>query len=480
MKILFVSSESYPFIKTGGLGDVGFSLPKALRKQGLDVRVMIPKYLQIPEFYKDQTDKIDIFSVPVGWRNQYCGIEKIEYEGVPFYFVDNEYYFKREHPYGYFDDAERFSFFSRAVVEFIKRMDFVPDVIHLNDWHTALIPAYMKIENLNHLENKDIKTVFTIHNLRYQGVFSKEVLTDVAGLPSYMMHHGGLEFFGDVNFMKSAINYSSAITTVSPSYAKEIKTPYFGEGLDGLLNEKQDKLYGILNGIDYDIFCPSKDNNLFKKYDINSLEKKVENKLQLQKILGLPQRKDVFMIGMVTRLVSQKGLDLVTHIMGELLERDIQFVVLGTGDDQYNSAFNYYSMTYPDKCAAKIMFDNTLAHRIYASSDIFLMPSLFEPCGIGQLIALRYGTLPLVRETGGLKDTVIPYNEKEKTGNGFSFSNYNAHEMLHIIDYAHSVFKDKASWKILMENAMKSDYSWESSAQQYKDLYRKLIEEIVL
>ncbi len=477
MKVLFASAESYPFIKTGGLGDVAFALPKALKSLGVDVRIILPKYLQIAEFYKDKMQPSDVFSVPVGWRNQYCGVEHLEFEGLDFYFVDNEYYFKRENAYGYFDDAERFSFFSRSIVEFIKRMNFVPDVIHLNDWHTSLIPAYFKMDTCKHLEKSKIKTVFTIHNLKYQGIFSKDVLHDVTGLPENMMVEDGLEFYGDVNFMKAAINFSDYITTVSPSYADEIKTPYFGERLDGLLNKKSNKLRGILNGIDYNIYSPDTDTHIFDNYDINSIEKKADNKLKLQKILGFNQDKDVMMIGMVTRLVSQKGLDLVTHVMREILDKDIQFVLLGTGDEHYHSTFQYYSMTYPQKFSAKLVFDNTLAQRIYAGADMFLMPSQFEPCGIGQLIALRYGTLPLVRETGGLKDTVIPYDKTTSEGNGFSFSNYNAHEMLHVLEYALDIYKDKEAWNKLMKNAMNSEYSWERSAKEYLRVYDSILEE---
>lgn len=477
MKVLFVSSESYPFVKTGGLGDVAFALPKALKKLGVDVRVIIPNYLQIPEFYKNKMESLDIYSVPVGWRNQYCGLLHTEYDGLDFYFIDNEYYFKRENAYGYFDDAERFAFFSRSIVEFIKRKIFIPDIIHLNDWQSALIPAYLRIDNLDYAGIKTPATVFTIHNLQYQGVFSSEVLHDVAGLPFSMMNEDGVEFFGDVNYMKAAINYSDIITTVSPSYAEEIKTPYFGEKLEGLLNKKSDRLYGILNGIDYDINCPCTDTHIFEKYDLDTIEKKTDNKLKLQKILGLPQKKDVMMIGMVARLVSQKGVDLVVHVMREILDKDVQFVLVGTGDENYNATFNYYSMTYPEKCSAKIIFDNTLAHRIYAGADVLLMPSLFEPCGIGQLIALRYGTIPIVRETGGLKDTIQSYNEIEDTGNGFSFSNYNAHDMLHVIEYALKVYSDKKKWKKLIERAMKTNYSWEKSADEYYKLYEKLIEE---
>ncbi len=477
MKVLFVSSESYPFIKTGGLGDVAYALPKALKSIGVDVKIIIPKYLQIPEFYKEQMDPVDMFSVSVGWRNQYCGVHHLEFDNLDFYFVDNEYYFKRENAYGYFDDAERFSFFSRATIEFIKRMNFLPDIIHVNDWHSSLVPAYLKMEDCIHLDKEKIKTVITIHNLKYQGRFSKDVLQDVAGLPEYMMNPDGIEFYGDVNFMKAGLNYADYITTVSPSYADEIKTTYFGEKLDGVLNKRSDKFEGILNGIDYQIYSPSSDKNIFENYDIDSIEKKSINKLELQKILGLPQDESIMMIGMVTRLVSQKGLDLVAHVMKEILDLNVQFVLLGTGDEKYHNTFHYYSITYPQKCSVKLVFDNTLAQRIYAASDLFLMPSEFEPCGIGQLISLRYGTLPLVRETGGLKDTIIPYDKNKLTGNGFSFANYNAHEMLHVIEYALSIYNDKKTWNKLVKNAMKMDFSWENSAKEYLRVYKSLLEE---
>lgn len=476
MKVLFVTSESYPFIKTGGLGDVAYSLPKALKKLGTDIRVIMPKYLQIVEFIKQQMEPLDEFTVPVGWRNQYCGIERYVSEGVEYYFVDNEYYFKRENAYGYFDDAERFAFFSRAVIEFVKRRIFVPDVIHLNDWHTGLVPAYLKSEDMEPVDVSALRTMFTIHNLQYQGRFAPEVFYDITGLPHEMMSDEGLEFFGDVNFMKGAINYSDMVTTVSPSYAQEIRMPYYGENLDGLLRKREDVLHGILNGVDYELYDPKTDPALFVNYDENSLEKKAENKLKLQQMLGLPEDKDIPIIGMVTRLVSQKGIDLVERVLGEVLAHKVQFVIIGTGDEKYHASMNYYAMTYPEKCAVRIQFDATLAQRIYAGADLFLMPSQFEPCGIGQLIALKYGTLPIVRETGGLRDTVIPYNQATGEGNGFSFTNYNAHDMLHVIEYALSVYEDKGVWKNLMLQAMNRDFSWNKSAKEYLKRYQELME----
>ena len=476
MKVLFVTSESYPFIKTGGLGDVAYSLPKALKKLGTDIRVIMPKYLQIVEFIKQQMEPLDEFTVPVGWRNQYCGIERYVSEGVEYYFVDNEYYFKRKNAYGYFDDAERFAFFSRAVIEFVKRRIFVPDVIHLNDWHTGLVPAYLKSEDMEPVDVSALRTMFTIHNLQYQGRFAPEVFYDITGLPHEMMSDEGLEFFGDVNFMKGAINYSDMVTTVSPSYAQEIRMPYYGENLDGLLRKREDVLHGILNGVDYELYDPKTDPALFVNYDENSLEKKAENKLKLQQMLGLPEDKDIPIIGMVTRLVSQKGIDLVERVLGEVLAHKVQFVIIGTGDEKYHASMNYYAMTYPEKCAVRIQFDATLAQRIYAGADLFLMPSQFEPCGIGQLIALKYGTLPIVRETGGLRDTVIPYNQATGEGNGFSFTNYNAHDMLHVIEYALSVYEDKGVWKNLMLQAMNCDFSWNKSAKEYLKRYQELME----
>lgn len=476
MKVLFATSESYPFVKTGGLGDVAYALPKVLKKNGVDIRVIMPKYLQIVEYIKQQMDLIDTFTVSVGWRNQYCGIERYVSEGVEYYFVDNEYYFKRENAYGYYDDAERFTFFSRAVIEFIKRGSFVPEIIHLNDWHTALIPAYLQSEDLTPVDKTQIRTMFTIHNLQYQGRFSSEVFYDITGLPYEMMSDEGLEFFGDVNFMKGALNYADRVTTVSPTYAQEIKMPYYGENLDGLLSKRSEDLIGILNGVDYGLYDPKKDPALFENYDADSLDKKLENKLKLQSMLGLPQRADVPMIGMVTRLVSQKGIDLVEHVMHEILSEDVQVVIIGTGDEKFHASMNYFAMTYPEKFAVRIQFDYILAQRIYAASDMFLMPSRFEPCGLGQLIALRYGSLPIVRETGGLKDTVIPYNEETGEGNGFSFTNYNAHDMLHVVKYALSIYRDKAVWQKLVKEAMHADFSWDKSAKEYIAQYRQLLE----
>ncbi len=476
MKVLFVASEAYPFIKTGGLGDVAYALPKALRKLGIDARVIIPKYSSIALSFKNCMEGIAAFNVQVGWRNQYCGLEYLTYDEVPYYFVDNEDYFKRPQTYGYYDDGERFSFFSKAVLESIKHMeDFIPDVIHCNDWQCGILPALLK-ENYSYdkLYSK-IKSVFTIHNLQYQGIFPKEILGDLIDLDHKYFNDDALKFYDVVSFMKGGIVFSDAVTTVSDTYAKEIRTPFYGERLDGLLSSKADKLYGIVNGIDYELYNPKTDKKILYNYDVSNIKEKVENKLALQEKLGFPVCEDVPMIGIVTRLVKQKGLDLIVDRLQELLSLPIQIVLLGNGDGYYEDIFQYYASIYPSRISTNIVFDEKLAQQIYAASDMFLMPSLFEPCGIGQLIALKYGSIPIIRETGGLKDTIIPYNKYTEKGNGFSFSNYSSKELLDAIIRALELYKDKASWDKLVQNAMLSNNSWENSAENYMDLYNNLI-----
>ena len=479
MKVFYVTSECWPFAKTGGLGDVSYALPKELKKEGVDVRVILPKYSTIPTYLKDQLKEIAIFDVQVGWRNQYCGLLEMEYEGIKFYFIDNEYYFRREgelaYLYGYGDDAERFTFFSEAVIRAMEKLNFYPDVVHVNDWHTGMIPLILK-ERYSHLPKyKNIKTMYTIHNLQYQGVFGKEVLGDLLNLSYDNYNNGNIEYYGGVSFMKSGIVFADKVTTVSKTYVDEIQTEFYGEKLDGLLRANSYKLEGILNGIDYDINNPMEDPNIFFKYNEESLDNKVKNKLELQKILGLEVNPDKPIIGIVSRLVSQKGFDLISYIMPELVREDLQLVVLGTGENQYQSMFNYYSSRYPDKISARITFDSGLAQQIYSGCDMFLMPSLFEPCGIGQMMAMRYGTLPIVRETGGLKDTVTPYNKYTGEGNGFSFTNYNAHEMLYCIQRGLKVYKDKDMWSRLTKNAMETDNSWKKSAQEYIKAYQSIL-----
>lgn len=475
MNILFVASEAVPFSKTGGLADVAFALPKALRKEKVDARVMISKTFELPEELLNKENHLNHFYVDVGWRRQYVGLSEIEYEGVPYYFIDNEYYFKRDGLYGHFDDGEKFSYFCRSVLESIRHMDFKPDVIHFNDWHTGMIPALLN-EHYRHDEDfKDIKTVYTIHNLKYQGVFGPEILGDLLSMGPDHYHSGGMEFHGGVSFMKSGINFADAITTVSETYAQEIQYPFFGERLDGLLRHRDDDLYGITNGLDHDIYDPRKDPHIVSKYDTRGLKKKRENKLYLQKQLGLEVNENIPMMAMVTRLANMKGLDLIEHVMDEIMQLDMQFVVLGTGEPHYEKMMQYYQRKYPDKLRAEIQFNAPLAHQIYAAADIFLMPSLFEPCGLGQQIALRYGTLPIVRETGGLKDTVTPYNAFTDDGNGFSFANYNAHEMLNSIETAVDLYQDRRAWNRVVQRAMKSETSWKNSARKYIDVYENVM-----
>lgn len=476
MKILFAASEAAPFLKTGGLADVALSLPKYLKKIDIDVRVIMPKYGKISEEFKSKMEKVMEFTVPVGWRNQYCGLEHLKYDGIDFYFLDNEYYFKRETPYGHFDDGEIFSFFSRGILESIKYMDdFTPDVIHCNDWHTGVVPVLLDAFYREEDKFKDIKTVYTIHNLKYQGVFAKDVLSNLLGLDDSYFTEDKLKFYDAISFMKGGIIYSNVVNTVSKTYAEEIKTPYFGENLDGLLNAVSNKLYGIVNGIDYNAYNPRRDKRIPKTYGITKLKNKLANKEALQKTLNLPVDKDIPVIGLVSRLVNQKGLDLIKGVIEEILSLPIQLVVLGSGDQNYEDLFEYYSRKYPKKLSSNIGFSDNLARLIYAGADMFLMPSLFEPCGIGQLIALRYGTVPIVRETGGLKDTIIPYNKFTGEGNGFSFTNYNAHDMLNVIELAIETFDDKKEWAELQKNGMRSEISWKDSANEYKKLYSRLI-----
>ncbi|MBD0380496.1 glycogen synthase GlgA [Paenibacillus sedimenti] len=475
MKVLFVASEAVPFAKTGGLADVIGSLPKELTRQDLDVRVILPKYGDIPETYRQAMTSVVTFDVYVGWRKQYIGIDVLQQEDVTFYFVDNEYYFRRPGLYGYGDEAERFAFFCRGVIESLPLLDFQPDVIHCHDWQAGMIPVLLKA-HYSHLPFfSRIKTITTIHNLKYQGVFSQPLMKDLFGLSDDHFSGLALELHGGASFLKGGLLYADRITTVSQTYAEEIQTPYYGEYLDSLLRHRRDQLTGIVNGIDYEVFDPKTDPHLVVNYK-DSLPKKQQNKLALQERLGLPVNGDVPMIALVTRLVQQKGLDLIQHVLSEILSLDIQLVVLGTGDESYEQMFRDAANTHPDKVSAQITFNESLAHQIYAASDLFLMPSHFEPCGIGQLIALRYRSVPIVRETGGLKDTVEPYNEFAGEGTGFTFSNYNAHDMLHTIRRAVFFYKnDHEAWLRIQQNIKKGDFSWKKSAQQYISLYKETI-----
>jgi len=475
MKVLFAASEAHPFIKTGGLGDVMGALPQSLTELGVEARVVIPKYKNIKDELKQNLQFIKWFTVPVGWRNQYCGVFQYKYKDVVYYFIDNEYYFNRDGLYGYYDDGERFAFFNRAVLEFIKEIDWKPDIINCNDWQTGMVPVLLNLEYKNNEFYSNMKTVFSIHNLLFKGSFVPNVLPELFGYDYMPLTNGSVELNGSVSFLKGGINYSDQITTVSNTYAEEIKTQQYGEGLDGLLRCKSDFLKGIVNGIDYEEFDPEKDNLIFKNFTWDSISDKVENKLSLQKELGLPQRAETPMIGLISRLTHQKGCDLIVSIIDRLLQKDIQFVVLGTGDYWYEETFKNLQYRYPDKVSANIKFDNSLAHKIYAATDMFLMPSLFEPCGLGQLIALRYGSIPIVRETGGLKDTISPYNKYNGVGNGFGFKNFNSNELMQIIEYALTIYDDKDAWNNIIRQAMDSDNSWEKSAMQYKLLYEDVV-----
>ncbi|MCQ6274482.1 glycogen synthase GlgA [Bacillus sp. V3B] len=474
MKILFAVSECVPFIKSGGLADVAGSLPKELIRLGADVRIIMPKYGIISEQYKQEMKKIAEFTVQVGWRNQYCGIEMYTYDNVIFYFVDNERYFKRDRLYGYDDDGERFAFFNQAVLESLEHLSFYPDVIHCHDWHTGMIPFLLKKKYQKKKAYAKIRTVFTIHNLQFQGIMPKEALKDLFDLDNQYFHVDELEFYGNINFMKGAIVAADKITTVSPTYMHEIQTDYYGEKLNGLLIKRKDDLSGILNGIDEEIYNPAWDEKIVQKYSPVNIQYKEANKLYLQERFALPEL-EVPLITMVTRLTKQKGLELIRRVFHEIMAENIQMIILGTGDPEFEHFFREMEYQYKDKFKAYIGFDDTIAHQLYGGTDLFLMPSKFEPCGLGQLIALKYGALPIVRETGGLNDTIQSYNEITCEGNGFSFTNFNAHDMLHTFRRAIDVYDDKGVWSQLRKTAMEMEFSWAQSAAKYNQLYVDLV-----
>ncbi len=471
MKVLFASSEAFPFAKSGGLADVAGALPKALRKRLIGCRIVLPLYSSIPEELRANMNFICSITVPVSWRRQYCGIFEAHLDGVIYYLIDNQYYFKREGLYGHYDDAERFAFFSRAVVEMIPHIGFTPDVIHCNDWQTALIPIYLNEFYKSSHPYQNIKTVFTIHNIQYQGKYGMEIYGDVLGLPEG--RESIIEYDGCVNFMKGAIQCADKVTTVSPTYANEILDPYYSHGLDGILKEFTYKLTGIVNGIDYDVYNPETDSKIYKNFTLETLQDKSFNKMFLQEELSLPKKKDTPLIGIVTRLVSHKGIDLIKHVFEDLLKADLQFAILGSGDWEYETFFYEMLQKYPDKVGLKLGFDAQLAQKIYAGADMFLMPSKSEPCGLAQLVALRYGTIPIVRETGGLNDTVTDSGDGE--GNGFTFKSYNAHDMLETVWRALAGYNDKDGWDILRKRAMQCNNSWSSSANAYIRLYKEII-----
>ncbi len=469
-KILFVTSEAVPFIKTGGLADVAGTLPEYFNKNKYDVRVILPKYACIKEQFKDKLIYKFNKMVRLAWRSQYAGIFEYKHNNVTFYFVDNEFYFNSPTPYGEArGDIEKFAFFCRAVLECMPEIGFKPDIIHCHDWQASMIPVYLFDEFKESDFYKDTKTVFTIHNLKFQGVYSKDIVEDVLGISNTYFDKGIIEAYGDCNLLKGGLTYADKITTVSKSYAEEIKTPFYGEGLDSLIRYREKDLIGIVNGIDYKTFDPLSDHYINSFYSWRDTENKKGNRLALLNEMGLKATDDTLVLGVVSRLTGQKGFDLVDCILDELLNDDICLIVLGTGEDRYEEMFKYFENKYPDKLKVNLCYNEELSHKIYAGCDAFLMPSLFEPCGLSQLMSLRYGTVPIVRETGGLRDTVIPYNKEKSTG--FSFSNYNAHDMLYTIRYAEEIFKNKKEWNRIVKRAMKADFSWKASAKEYESLY---------
>ncbi|MCI8327439.1 MAG: glycogen synthase GlgA [Lachnospiraceae bacterium] len=475
--VLFVTSEAVPFVKTGGLADVAGSLPKYFDKKSYDVRIILPKYACIQGEWRQNLMFVDSIYVKLGWRKQYVGILSAIYEGITYYFIDNEFYFGGNRPYGNIhEDIEKFAFFSKAVLEAIKMLDFQPDILHCHDWQTGLIPVFLKNFYEDDEFYQNMKTIYTIHNLKFQGRWKIEGVMDAAGLPRDLFTPDKLEAYGEANYLKGGVVYSDIVTTVSRTYAKEITTPQGGEGLEGLFQEKGDVLFGIVNGLDYDEYDPAKDRRIRENYDkMSFLQGKPANKRCLQEWMGLPREEDTFLIGLVARLTSQKGMDLLACVLDEFLMREhVQIAILGEGEEQYENMFRHFTWKYREKISAKLQYSEELAHQIYAGADAFLMPSQFEPCGLSQLISMRYGTVPIVRETGGLRDTVCPYNEYEQTGNGFSFANYNAHEMLDAICYAKNIYEDhRDAWNGIVYRGMECDYSWTKSALEYADLYSR-------
>ena len=474
--ILFVTSEAVPFIKTGGLADVAGSLPRYFNREKYDVRVILPRYLCMKPAYLEKLTYVNHFYMYYNGKNRYVGILTTVVDGITFYFIDNEEYFSGEKPYGdWFWDLQKFCFFCRAALSALPVVGFKPDIVHCHDWQSGLIPVLLKDSFRGGEFFRDIRSIMTIHNLKFQGVWNVPVIKQFTGLSDYYFTSDKLEAYNDGNLLKGGLVYADKITTVSETYAEEIKTEFYGEGLDGLSRARTNDLVGIV--IDYTDFNPETDPHIRKNYNVDNFRKeKYKNKLQLQSEVGLPSDKSKFVIGIVSRLTDQKGFDLISCVMESLCQEDMQIVVLGTGDARYESMFRFYTDKYPDRVSANIYYSEELSHKIYAGCDAFLMPSLFEPCGLSQLMSLRYGTVPIVRETGGLKDTVEPYNEFSKTGTGFSFANYNAHEMLRIVEYAKRIFfNNKKDWNMIVERGMKQDYSWSSSARKYEELYDTLL-----
>lgn len=479
--ILFAASECVPFIKTGGLADVVGALPQYLDKSQFDVRVILPNYTCIPEKYRADFKYITHFYMDYGKRAEavHVGIMEYECNGIKFYFVDNEWYFKCDSPYSS-DlkwDIERFTYFCKAVLAIMPVIGFRPDIIHCHDWQASLIPVFLHTAFATNPFYSSTRTIMTIHNLKFQGVWDIEHFKYNTALPDYMFTSDKLEFHNNANMLKGGLVYADYITTVSETYAEEIKYPFFGEQLDGLLRARSASLRGILNGIDYNVFDPNKDGSIFAEYNSgNFKEKKAYNKAKLQEELGLPVDSSKYMMAIISRLTDQKGLDLVSYAMERICDENTQFVIIGTGDPKYENMFRHYQWKYPERVSANILYSDKLAHKLYAAADAMLMPSLFEPCGLTQLISLRYGTIPIVRETGGLKDTVKPYNEYDGSGTGFSFANYNGDEMLGVINYSKSVYYDhRGEWDKMVKRGMEADFSWNSSARQYEGMYNWML-----
>ena len=478
-KILFAASEGVPFIKTGGLADVVGSLPECIDRKYFDVRVILPKYACMRQEMKDKMEYVTHFYMDYNWKNEYVGILKAEAEGITYYFIDSEYYFSGFKPYGdnVLFEIEKFAYFSKAVLSALKLIDFQPNVIHCHDWQTGLIPVYLKERFGGDLFYHDIKTVMTIHNLKFQGRWDVKAVQSMTGLSDYFFTSDKLESYKDANLLKGGLVYADYITTVSATYCDEIQTPYYGEGLDGLLRARHYDMQGIVNGIDNDVYDPSKDSKIYKNFDVSTFRKnKKVNKAKLQADLGLEVDPKKYMIGLISRLTDQKGLDLINYCIEGIVDDFTQLVVIGTGESKYENMFRHYAWKYPEKISANICYDDNLAHKLYAAADAFLMPSRFEPCGLTQLISFRYGTVPIVRETGGLSDTVEAFDEYKKTGDGFSFANYNGDELLNTVNYSKFVFFDKKTqWNKMVERGMNKNYSWAVQKEKYENIYNYLI-----
>ncbi|HVI39461.1 MAG TPA: glycogen synthase GlgA [Anaerovoracaceae bacterium] len=473
MNILFISTEAEPFAKSGGLGDVIGSLPRELNKLGVDARVMLPLYKSIQHKYQAKMKFITEFTVKLSWRTQYCGIFQMQQEGVNFYFLDNEQYFFRDSYYGYYDDGERFAYYSKAALEALPVLDFTPDILHCSEWQTALVPVYLKTLLKEKPSYSRLKTVFTIHNIEYQGEFDQGILHDLLGISE--TDRGILEYDGTINYMKGAIVTCDRLTTVSSSYAEEITYPYYGKGLENIIKENRYKLSGILNGIDTKSYNPFRDPFIAAKFSKNNPEKKQENKTALQSSLGLAPDAEIPIIAMIGRLAEHKGIDMVINVFDDLMREKVQFVLLGTGEAKYEDFFRKKALEYKDRMSVFTAFSAELASRIYAGADLFLMPSLSEPCGLAQMICLRYGTIPIVRETGGLKDSIVPFNPKTEKGNGITFQSVNEQDMIGAVKRAIKLFWDKEQWPILVNNGLKSDFSWKTSSKEYMRLYKELL-----